>query len=147
MRKKIIIFISIIMMLSVYSCAKKEPAKSPESDFLANKIAEQFNDLSTSVKLDDDNNIDLTKIENYSIRQSKNGETGIFKLYTETNAEYVKNIAEKRVSKLQESAESLENKNTANNAEVRSYGNYVYYVSHAEKDKIFKIIEDELKGA
>ena len=34
-----------------------------------------------------------------------------------------------------------------NDAEVRSYGNYVYYVSHPKKDKIFEIIENALRGA
>ena len=148
------VFISIIIMIVFCgSCAKKEPARSPDSDVLANKISEKFNDLSVSLgedearKLfDEKNDIDFSKIENFSVRQSENGETGVFKLYSDANVDYVKQMAAGRVLKLQAEAGSFENQNRANNAEVRSYGNYVYYVSHSQKDRIFKVIEDVLKG-
>jgi len=153
MLKKIIIFVIIIMML-LFSCSKKEPAQSPDSEALANKISEQFNDLIINVEeekarklFDEQNDTDFSKIENFSVRQSEHGEAGVFKLYSDVNVDYVKEMAMERILKLQEEADNLENQNIANNAEVRSYGNYVYYVSHDEKDKIFRIIEDELKGA
>jgi hypothetical protein len=141
------------MILFIYSCSKKEPAQSPDSDALTNKISGQFSDFNKTVEekkakelFDAGNDVDFSKVENFSVKQSEHGEAGIFKLYSETNVEYVKQVAGKRISDLQEQADSLENLSTANNAEVRSYGNYVYYVSHSEKDRIFKIIEDELKG-
>ena len=138
--------------IGLYSCAKREPECTPNSDALTNKIASRFNELSIVVEedkarklFDDKNDVDFSKIENFSIRQSTNGEVGVFKLYTHANVDYVKNIVQKRVSKLQENAkDELSILRVANNAEVRSYGNYVYYVSHAEKDRIFKIIEEAL---
>ena len=153
MFKRFIIFVSIIfIMVLPFSCAKKEPAQNPDSDILANKISEKFNDLSVSLDegkakelFDENNDADFSKIENFSVKQSEYGETGIFKLYSDVNADYVKAMAAKRILKLQAEAGGLDNQAAANNAEVRSYGNYVYYVSHGEKDKIFKIIEDELQ--
>jgi len=152
MRKKIIV-VAVMLVIVLCSCAKREPAKSPASEELANKISEQFKDLNINIEekkaeelFDDKNNMDFSKIENFAVRQSKHGEIGVFRLYTDVNADYIKEAAHKRILKLQAEACGLENLNIANNAEVRSYGNYVYYVSHNEKDKIFKIIEDELKG-
>ena len=155
MRKKIIICINIIIMIGlIYSCAKKEPANSPPSDVLTGKITEQFGDLNRDVNdekakelFDGENDVDFSKIENFSVKQSEYGEAGVFKLYSEANVGYIKDIAAERILNLQKDSGNSENLSIANNAEVRSYGNYVYYVSHAEKDKIFKIIEDELKGA
>jgi len=86
--------------------------------------------------------VDLSKIEKYSVMAKSETEIGIFKLYDKTNAEYVKKMTQTRISKMQKSNIS----DTKNNAETRSYGNYVYYVSHKEKDKIFEIIENALKG-
>jgi len=154
MLKKFIVFINIIIMILLYSCAKKEPAQSPDSDILTNKISIAFSDLNINLAeekardlFDGGNNTDFSKIENFSVIQSEQGEAGIFKLYSESNADYIKNIAAERILKLQEEAGGSAHLNIANNAEARSYGNYVYYASHAEKDRIFKIIEDELKGA
>jgi len=107
--------------------------------------------------------VDLSKIEKYSIikaNQDSPIEIGIFKLYDKTNAAYVKKMAQTRIAKMQKSQtgniennKNIENKEfeinvseILNNAEVRSYGNYVYYVSHRQKDKIFEIIENSLKG-
>ena len=142
----------VIMMIGLYSCAKREPERTPNSDALTNKIASQFNELSIVVEedkarelFDEKNDVDFSKIENFSIRQAKDSEVGVFKLYTHANVDYVKDVVQKRVLKLQENAKNNFNVlRIANNAEVRSYGNYVYYVSHAEKDRIFKIIEEAL---
>jgi len=151
MRKRIII-VAVIIAMILCSCAKREPAQSPASEDLINKISEQFKDLNTSLDekkaqelLDEKNDIDFSKIENFSIKQSKkHGEVGVFKLYTAVNANYIKDVAQKRILKLQADARDLKDLSIANNAEVRSYGNYVYYVSHDEKDNIFRIIESEL---
>lgn len=97
--------------------------------------------------------IDLSKIEKYSIRQSKKNpavEIGIFKLYDKINANYVREMSSNRIIKLQENIQNIQSVQndaikTANNAEVRIYGNYVYYVSHAYKDEIFQIIENALR--
>ena len=154
MKKKILIFIYIIIMIVFnYSCQKKEPAQSPESNILTGKISAQFTDFNVDVgdeKVKElfggENDIDFSKVENFSVKQSEQGETGVFKLYSDAGVDYIKDIAQKRILNLQENSSSLENLATANDGEARSYGNYVYYVSHSEKDKIFKIIEDELKG-
>ena len=154
MRKKIVIIALFVIVSAVtgYSCAKREPECTPNSDALTNKIASQFNEFSMVVEedkarelFDEKNDVDFSKIENFSIRQSDDSEVGVFKLYSKANIDYVKDMAQKRVSKLQENAkDKLNVLRVANNAEVRSYGNYVYYVSHAEKDRIFKIIEEAL---
>ncbi|MCL2771848.1 MAG: DUF4358 domain-containing protein [Oscillospiraceae bacterium] len=125
---------------------------------LSEKTAKEL--YSESNKKNDDSVIDLSKIEKYSVRQSKENpavEIGIFKLYDRVNADYIKDFMSKRISKKQEmQKENVKNMNsrnninfleTANNAEVRSYGNYVYYVSHPQKDRIFKIIENSLRKA
>ena len=148
----IALFVIVSATMVLYSCAKREPERTPNSDVLTNKIASQFNELSIVVEedkarelFDEKKDVDFSKIENFSIRQSKDGEVGVFKLYSKANVDYVKDIVQKRVLKLQEDAkDELNVLHIANNAEVRSYGNYVYYVSHAEKDRIFKIVEDEL---
>jgi len=152
MIKKIIIFIIIIIVASLFSCAKREPARSPASDDLINKIGEQFNlnirieEKEAEKLFDEKNDMDFSKIENFAVRQSECGEVGIFKLYTAVNADYIKEAAQDRILKLQADARNLESLSVANNAEVRSYGNYVYYVAHDYKDKIFKLIENELRG-
>ena len=154
MRKKILLFIYIIIMIVFnYSCQKKEPTQSPDSDILTGKISAQFNDFNINIEsgkvkelFGGESETDFSKVENFSVKQSEYGEAGVFKLYTQVSVDYIKDIAQKRILNLQENAGNLENLVTANDAEVRSYGNYVYYVSHSEKDRIFKIIEDELKG-
>ena len=157
--KKFIIFVIIAGLL--FSCAKKEPARSPASDILADKISGKFLDLDIKPENADakrlfGDDFDFTKIENFAVRQSitgEAGEIGIFKLYSDSSVDYVKERAAERVLKLQADAgelagaSGLSGLKTANNAEVRSYGNYIYYVSHGQKDRIFKLIEDELKGA
>ena len=147
----IIILSVLILLLIVYSCAKREPAQSPASDTLMEKINDQFSELNINVERDAigaENTTDWTKVEDFSIKKYKYGEyseVGIFKLYSGVNAEYIKEILQKRILSLQENAESLDALHIANNGEARSYGNYVYYVLHAEKDRIFKIIEDALR--
>ena len=98
---------------------------------------------------DENKSVDLSKIEKYSIRQSKKNpavEIGIFKLYDKINADYVKDMAHNRIAKIQENnKDDINFLETANDAEARSYGNYVYYVSHPQKDKIFRIIENMLR--
>ena len=154
MLKKIIVCGAIIIVAGLaYSCAKREPAQSPASEVLAGKISEQFREFNASLEkdkaeelFDEDNRTDFSKVENFFVRQSKQGEVGVFKLYSDSNVAYVKELASNRVLKLQGEADNLEKQRVANNAEVRSYGNYVYYVAHGRKDEIFKIIEDTLKG-
>ena len=93
--------------------------------------------------------MDLSKIEKYSIikaGENSAAEIGIFKLYDKTNAEYVKKMAQTRISKMQSSSSDEKLSGIFNDAEIRSYGNYVYYVSHSQKDKIFEIIENALRG-
>ena len=161
-----IIYAAIILVLPVfiYSCEKKEPAVQPNTEDIMVKVAKQFpeydnnnsrtvyksNDKNkelsdkTAVELySDDKNkpIDLSKIEQYSIIKADDAEIGIFKLYDKTNSEYVKEMSRTRISKMQSASNEI-----TNDAETRSYGNYVYYVSHPQKDKIFEIIENSLKG-
>jgi len=123
---------------------------------LSEKTAKEL--YSESNKENDNTVIDLSKIEKYSIRQPKENpvvEIGIFKLYDKVNADYIKDFINKRISKKQEiqkeNIKTINNRNSidsleiVNNAEVRSYGNYVYYVSHPKKDRIFKVIENALR--
>ena len=165
----------IMLTLTLFcSCEKREPAAQPVPNDVMTKILQDLSaddyteyieyteyisgrkDKELSDKIvqiiysdDEKNSVDMSKIAEYSIRQSKENpsvEIGIFKLYDKVNAEYVKNMSNNRIAKLREDNQNdiyfLE---TANNAEVRSYGNYVYYVSHSEKDRIFRIIENMLR--
>ena len=159
----IVIFILSILTM-IYSCEKKEPAKQPTPDEIMQKISEYFPDEIKLTKLyesditelyskNKSNPPDLSKIEKYSlIAASSNSavEIGIFKLYDKINANYVKQMAQTRISKLQSDSfynnKNINLKKILNNAEIRSYGNYVYYVSHSKKDKIFEIIENTLRG-
>jgi len=155
-----IICIIVIISLSVFihSCEKREPASQPEPNEIMKKITgtipekiseKEITDLYSESK---NNPVDLSKIEKYSIIKNDGNsavEIGIFKLYDKTNSEYVKKMAQTRISKLQSLNSKIKNTDMAkitNDAEIRSYGNYVYYVSHPQKDKIFKIIEDALRG-
>ena len=170
MRKnKILYFIIILSLLAFcYSCEKKEPAAQPDPNEIMQKITEKFSESDVkydsaekSKKLsesdaddiysgDKSNPVDLSKIEKYSIIKSDENsanEIGIFKLYDKTNSDYVKKMAQARISKMQGSDTSTAISDIFNDAEIRSYGNYVYYVSHPQKDKIFEIIEDTLRGA
>ena len=176
----IIIIISLLMF--IYSCEKKEPAVQPDPDEIMKKISEYFpgdeklnkesisytsgeksKELSESnaaeiYSEDKDTPVDLSKIEKYAIikaDENSAAEIGIFKLYDKMNADYVKKMAQTRITKMQSISASAVIKNSEfeinlseiiNNAEVRSYGNYVYYVSHRQKDKVFGIIENCLKG-
>lgn len=120
------------------------------------KSKEMSEKTATALYSDDKNKpVDLSKIEKYSIIKADTNsaaEIGIFKLYDKTNAGYIKEMVQTRIAKMQNS--DSESKNTDmtdiieifNNAEIRSYGNYVYYVSHPQKDKVFEIIEDTLRG-
>ena len=139
-------------MLSVmtvfYSCEKKEPEKQPAPDEIMKKISEKFPEISepavSEIYLKDKD-----KIEKYSVIKEKENsaaEIGIFKLYDKINADYVKDKAQAEILKMQEKNSDTDLLKILNDAEIRSYGNYVYYVSHAQKDKIFKIIENALRG-
>jgi len=157
--------IILFLMFSVYSCAKKEPVSKPSPDEIMEKIAEQFPEVSHDDKLpetkinelyakDKNKPVDLSKIEKYSIMLMQSGENspeeiGIFKLYDKVNADYIKEIAQARITKMQDYNNKNNNAKTSeiiNKAEKRSYGEYVYYVSHPLKDKIFEIIENALRG-
>ena len=157
----VILFILAIAMLCC-SCEKREPEEQPDPGVIMKKISGQFPEYkeinyesgneakklseSNAAELySDDKNkpVDLSKIEKYSVVSKSNTEIGIFKIYDKTNAHYVKEMANTRISKMQNAGVS---ESTLNDAESRSYGNYVYYVSHPEKDKIFEIIEDTLRG-
>ena len=173
-----IVYIIIIVCLSAFinSCEKREPVSQPEPAGIMKKIGEKFPEnkelkeenityesgkkskelsekAAANLYSDDKYNpVDLSKIEKYSIIKNDGNsavEIGIFKLYDKTNSEYVKKMAQTRISKLQSLNSKIKNTDMAkitNDAEIRSYGNYVYYVSHPQKDKIFKIIEDALRG-
>jgi len=164
----------MLFISCAFSCEKKEPAAQPVPDEIMRKILADFSQpdgdainsdcveyiseqkgkeltdgIINVMYSKDDKPVDMSKIEKYAIRQSKEipaVEIGIFKLYDKVTADYVKDMANNRIAKMRG-----ENKNngvcleTANNAEARSYGNYVYYVSHPQKDKIFRIIENMLR--
>ena len=167
----IVIIISPVLIFAC-SCGKKEPEAQPAPSDIIKKINEKFpgNTETTQLTQSEMNelysenskkaknsggkkakDIDLSKIEKYSIAASKINATeiAVFKLYDKTNAEYVKQMAAARILSLQKSGISQppEISRVFNDAEVRSYGNYVYYAAHPQKDKIFEIIEDMLKGA
>ena len=181
--------IFIIFMSCVCSCEKREPEAQPLPNDMMKKILDDLAESYDSDSINSDcveyiseqkdknlsekdlndiysdgenqTPVDMSKIEKYSIRQSKSkenppAEIGIFKLYDEVNAQYVKDMANNRIKKIIDADKSNNNNNlnlnininsleTANNAEARSYGNYVYYVSHPEKDRIFRIIENMLR--
>jgi len=163
-KKKILFILIILSVLTLcYSCEKKEPEAQPDPAKIMAKIAAEFpecgeknikyesgnkakelSDQTAAEKYSEDKNkpVDLSKIEKYSVVSEPDAEIGIFKLYDKVNASYVKDMANTRISKMQNSNISEIN----NNAEVRSYGNYVYYVSHEQKDKIFEIIENMLRS-
>jgi hypothetical protein len=172
-RKKIlfavIVLTAVMIMAAVCSCEKKEPEAQPDPGKIMQSISEQFPEFkSENIKYEsgtetkklsdakavelysDDKNkpVDLSKIEKYCVApeagkdKDTDTEIGIFKLYDRTNSGYVKRMAQTRISKMQKNnADEIKN-----NAEARSYGNYVYYVSHPQKDKIFEIIEDSLRA-
>ena len=171
----VLFFIIILALLSsVYSCEKKEPAVKLTPDEIMQKIAVEFPEYNKDADYDsskksselsekkatelysDDKNkpVDMSKIEKYSITQfteDSAGEIAIFKLYDKINAEYVKEMAQTRILKMQDYGNSISDVNISmsevfNNAEIRSYGEYVYYVSHPQKDRIFEIIESSLRG-
>jgi len=168
----ICLIIMFSLALCLYSCEKKEPAAQPNPSEIMKKIAEQFPEYDKDLDYDSgqkskelseskaveiyssDKNkpVDLSKIEKYSIIQAGEksaDEIGIFKLYDKVNTEYVKEMSQTRITKMQahnNSKSDIALSEISNNAEVRSYGNYVYYVSHPQKDKIFDIIEDTLRG-
>jgi len=152
-KTKIIIFVLYITLapLCFCSCGKKEPAAQPDPADIIKKISDKFapgeslydsetkklTEQKAAELYSEDKNkpVDLSKIEKYAIIiNNNNSEIGIFKLYGQKNAEYVKSMARTRSLKI------------SCDAEVRSYGNYAYYVAHPQKDGIFKIIEDMLRG-
>ena len=158
------------LLAFVYSCEKKEPKMQPAPFAIMQKIAEQFQEYNRDADYEsnkkskelleskaneiysDDKNkpVDLSKIEKYFIitaDENSASEIGIFKLYDKVNTEYVKEMAQTRILKMQgQNNSDVELSKILNDAEVRSYGNYIYYVSHAQKDKIFEIIENCLRG-
>jgi len=167
-------FIIISALLSsVYSCEKREPEVKPDPSEIMGKISAEFPEYNkganyeSSIKSkklseskatelysqDKNKPVDLSKIEKYSIllaSENSAGEIGILKLYDKVNTEYVKEMAQTRILKMQDYFKSNPDTSLSvisNNAEIRSYGNYVYYVSHPQKDKIFEIIENSLRGA
>ena len=168
----ILCFIIMLALLSfVYSCEKKEPEVKPAPSEIMKKIFDEFPEYkdadydnnikskelseskATEIYSDDKNKpVDLSKIEKYSIMQAGENsadEIAIFKLYDKVNTDYVKRMAQTRITKMQDCANLNSDTNLSvifNNAEIRSYGNYVYYVSHPQKDKIFEIIEKSLRG-
>ena len=166
-KKIVILIITAILAISALccSCEKREPAAQPDPAALMAKLAAHFPECGDdNIKYESGNKTrelsytkaaevysenknspaDMSKIEKYCVVSNKNkdAEIGIFKLYDKANANYVKKMANTRISKMR--AENISETN--NNAEARSYGNYVYYVSHSEKDKIFEMIEDMLRG-
>jgi len=164
----------LALLSLLYSCEKKEPAVKLAPGELVKKIAEQFPEYNrgadyesgnkskelpeskaTELYSDGKNNpADMSKIEKYVILVMQPGEnpaeeTGIFKLYDKVNADYVKQMAQARILKMQDYGNLISDTGIAailNDAEIRSYGEYVYYVSHPQKDKIFEIIEKSLRG-
>ena len=136
------------LLAFVYSCEKKEPAFQPVPYEITKKITESFSEFSGYTESEIYSN-DKDKIEKYSVIKNKNNpavEVGIFKLYDKVNADYIKNKAQTKILKMQNEKSDINLLKILNNAEVRSYGNYVYYVSHSKKDKIFEIIENALRG-
>ena len=98
--------------------------------------------------------IDLEKIEKYSIRlgsDSSANEIGIFRTYNKSSSvKYIEDIVKNRLLAVQhkfkdyisEDPDSQSPITTANSGEVRTYGQYIYYIIHPDKDKIFEKIED-----
>ena len=155
-----IILIALFFTASVCSCGKKEPPAQPEPGAIMKKISERLQaqfpagapvyenaSIDPEIYSNDKNKpADLSKIEKYSIIKAGGNpdiEIAVFKLYDKVNAEYVKEMARTRILNIQADCVS----EISNGSEVRSYGNYVYYVSHPQKDKVFEIIEDMLRGA
>jgi len=160
-KSKIYILFILLFLLFIYSCEKKEPAVRPDPDEIMRKIAGQFPEFTETKKLPEaivadmysagqNKPVDLSKIEKYIVFDlTRDGEIAIFKLYDKVNTEYVKEMAQARISKLQEYGGFISDTGLSkilNGAEIRSYGNYVYYIAHSEKDKIFEIIEKSLRG-
>ncbi|MCL1858116.1 MAG: DUF4358 domain-containing protein [Oscillospiraceae bacterium] len=125
------------------------------ADYESCKKSKELSDSKATELYSNDKNkaVDMSKIEKYSIIQAGENsadEIGIFKLYDKVNSEYVKEMAQTRILKMQDyaikSSFDVNMSEIFNNAEIRSYGNYVYYVSHPQKDKIFEIIENSLRG-
>ncbi|MCL2096018.1 MAG: DUF4358 domain-containing protein [Oscillospiraceae bacterium] len=151
----VIIFILLFsLFIYLYSCEKKEPENQPDPKDIARKIIDDISigDIDIVTEIDPElytenknEPIDVSKIEKYALLKSEDlrTEISIFKLYDKTNSEYIKKICRTRIENIRKIREpNSEN----NNAEVRSYGNYVYYVSHSQKDKVFEVIENMLKN-
>ena len=164
MKKILFILTALAIMITMCSCEKREPEVQPDPGEIMREIAVQYPECKNTVY--ESGNIikeltyakaariysggknkpaDMSKIEKYSVAADPDTEVGIFKLYDRGSADYVKRMAQTRISKMRTGGINLA-AIIANNAEARSYGNYVYYVSHPEKDKIFEIIEDMLRG-
>lgn len=131
--------------------SEKDAINADCIEYISGQKDKELSEKSLNILYSDEKqtDIDISKIEKYSVRQSidnPSAEIGIFKLYDEVNAQYIKEMAINRIKKMREDyKDNIDFFETVNNAEARSYGNYVYYVSHSEKDKIFRIIENMLR--
>lgn len=126
-----------------------------ESDSENQKLsADKANELYAGTETDK-KIIDLAKIEKYSIKlgtDSSANEIGIFRVYDKSSSvRYVEDIVRNRLLAVQQKfidympdndkIETQNQINTANSGEVRTYGEYIYYIIHPDKDKIFEKIE------
>jgi hypothetical protein len=125
-----------------------------KSDSEAQKLSES---KAKELYMGEDKNkqaVDLSRIEKYSIKLGSDisaNETGIFRVYDKSSSvEYVEDIVKNRLLSVQqkfkdfmgEDDDAHRQLNTANSGEVRTYGEYIYYVIHPDKDKIFEKIEN-----
>ena len=98
--------------------------------------------------------IELAKIEKYSIKLGSDNsanEIGIFRTYDKSSSvKYIEDMVKNRLLAVQqkfinyapEQTDTHSQINTANSGEVRTYGQYIYYIIHPSKDRIFEKIEN-----
>ena len=164
MKKLLPVFIvCAILILPLGSCAEKTSDVAPSAVIaaLAEKIplsatsyASDGNKLSDSdaarLYSGDANAPDMSLIESYALREctmSDATEAGVFRVYSASDAGYVRDMCRERIQKQQKYfAQYADQGPVANNAAVRAYGKYVYYVMAADMDGAFKVIEGMIQG-
>ena len=164
MRKTAILIVFLMFAAAAVSCSERtvdiEPSKVMEAIAKSAGLGEAgYESGERELNADDAMLIyasgmaapDMTPVRSYAIRpgtMESAAEAGIFRLHNKSDAEQVLEMCRRRIQSRQTyfAKYGAEQAKMANNGEARSYGEYVYYVIAADKDAVFKAIEDMLRG-
>ena len=164
----ILIIYSFTSAYFLYSC-KKEPAKPVSPGEIMRQISEsgiislrlEIFPLKDKKKLGQEDFLSLYGEKDFDVSSLSEsavgryetedmiGEAGIFKLLDKTEVEKYRGIFTQYIADMQKyyvGAGETAKAASANDGEVRDYGNYVYYAVCEKKDKVFEIIESALGG-